>query len=244
MFLRVRLVVPLLVPLLSGCALALGATSAHPGAIVEEARGIWTPIGGGWERLTGAEGPASSWPIGVQVGQKYMRLEGGLDDRDATAGLGGDRHVDVTLALWHLGFSVAYGKFDQWVDYQGGFRMAWTGSYWAPRLSVAPLGWASVYGGYAFLTGDDVTLGYVEDAGWAQTAFNGSERDAFGTTPAKKGNQAFAGADVTIWRWGRGKVGVKVEYQRTQSDAMGLAGAESARFKTSGLGGEIYFGSF
>ena len=235
----------LLAPLATGCALAIGATSAQPRALTEEGRGLWTPIGGGWERLTGVEGATGTWPVGVLAGQKYMRLSGGLSDRGASGGLGAERHVDLTARLWRVGASVAFGQYDQWVDYTGAFRMAWSGTYVAPRVSFAPIEWASVYAGYGFLKGKDTTLGYVEDPGWGQTAFNRKETDAFGRWPAAKGTQLVAGADLTLWRWGRGKVGVRTEYQRTRSEPLAMPGtAAGARFQSKGLSGEVYFGSF
>jgi hypothetical protein len=239
-----------LLPLVSGCAFALGGTSAHPRALWEDDATIekWTPIGGGWYRYAGSEfvPRVGSFALGVDAGQKYMRLEGGLSDRKATPGVGAERHLDLNLGIWRFGASCSLGQFDQWVDYAGGFRMAWTGKVIAPRLSVAPLTWLSLYAGYGFLTGKDVTVGsYDPDVGWWGTAFDKGSRDQFGTWKTGKGTQRFAGVDLTVIRYGRGKLGVKVEYQRTESDPLGLPGASSdARFRSSGFSTEVYLGSF
>jgi hypothetical protein len=246
-----RLLLLLLLPFAAGCSLALGGTSAHPRALWEDDATIrnYVPIGGGWYRYTGTTfvPMVGSLALGVNAGQKYMRLEGGLSDREATPGSGAERHVDLNLGLWRLGASCSFGIFDQWVDYAGGFRMAWRGKVVAPRLSIAPTSWLSLYAGYGFLSGRDLTVGrYDPDVGWVGTAFDkASPPDDFGKWKTGKGSQKFAGADLTVFRLGRGKLGVKVEYQRTESGALAVPGADAgARFRSAGVSTEVYLGSW
>jgi hypothetical protein len=246
---RHLLLVPLLAAL-SGCAFALGGTSAHPRALWEDDATIekWTPIGGGWYRYAGSEfvPRVGSFGLGVSAGQKYLRLDGGLSDRKATPGTGAERHVDLNLGIWRLGVSCSFGIFDQWVDYAGGYRMAWTGKLIAPRVSFAPTSFLSVYAGYGFLSGRDLTVGpFDPDTKWWGPAFQKNTRDALGKWTTGKGTQKFAGADLTVLRYGRGKLGVKVEYQRSASEALGFPGAAAnARFESKGFSTEVYLGSF
>ncbi|MFT3912809.1 MAG: hypothetical protein QM704_01615 [Anaeromyxobacteraceae bacterium] len=240
----------LLVAALSGCAFALGGTSAHPRAVYEDdfTAQKWKPIGGGWYRYDGVVSIAAvgNLGLGVSAGQKYLRLDGGLSDRKATPGAGAERHVDLNLAVWRLGVSCSFGIFDQWVDYAGGYRMAWTGKLLAPRVSFAPVSWASVYAGYGFLSGRDLTVGpFDPDTKWWGTAFQKNGRDGIAKYTTGKGTQKFAGVDVTAMRVGRGKLGVKIEYQETASEPLGLPGMSAdARFRSKGLGIEAYLGSF
>lgn len=245
-----RLLLACLLPLASGCAFALGGTSAHPRALWEDNATVehWTPIGGGWYRYTGSEfiPMVGSFGLGVNAGQKYLRLDGGLSDRKATPGTGAERHVDVNVAFWRFGASCSFGVFDQWVDYAGGYRMAWTGKLLAPRVSVAPFSWVSLYAGYGFLSGRDLTVGaYDSGTNWWGTAFQKNTRDSLGKWATGKGSQKFAGADFTVFRYGRGKLGVKVEYQQTESEPLGFPGASAgARFRSKGVSTEVYLGSF